>query len=124
MNATMTMKFLLTAIPLLTTAISAFTIPSTRINSNRIIIHKNQSPLISPSRTTTNLKMSEEAAAATTQPDVSSYMAGPTPDGTEDFIMQQTMMRVKDPKKSLDFYCNVLGMKLIHYSEVSTENNA
>ena len=26
-------------------------------------------------------------------------------------------MRVKDPKKSLDFYCNVLGFKLIHYSE-------
>ena len=51
--------------------------------------------------------------------DVSSYMAGPTPEGTEDYIMQQTMFRVKDPKKSLDFYCDVLGFKLIHYSEVS-----
>lgn len=50
-------------------------------------------------------------------PDVSAYMAGPTPKGTEDFIMQQTMFRVKDPKKSLDFYCNVLGFKLVSYSE-------
>lgn len=49
--------------------------------------------------------------------DVSSFMTGPTPEGTEDYVMQQTMMRVKDPKKSLDFYCNVLGFKLIHYSE-------
>ena len=32
--------------------------------------------------------------------------------------MQQTMMRVKDPVKSLEFYCNVLGFRLIHYSEV------
>ncbi|KAL9178797.1 hypothetical protein ACHAXT_003928 [Thalassiosira profunda] len=52
------------------------------------------------------------------QLDVSSYMSpGAPPAGTEDFIMQQTMVRVKDPKKSLDFYCNVLGFKLIHFSE-------
>lgn len=32
--------------------------------------------------------------------------------------MQQTMVRVKDPKVSLDFYCNVLGFKLIMYKEI------
>ena len=32
---------------------------------------------------------------------------------TQDFVMQQTMLRIKDPKPSLDFYQNVLGMKLL-----------
>ena len=31
--------------------------------------------------------------------------------------MQQTMIRVKDPIASLNFYCNVLGFKLLMYSE-------
>ena len=38
-------------------------------------------------------------------------------EGTENYIMQQTMVRVKDPKASLDFYCNVLGFKLLMYRE-------
>ena len=32
---------------------------------------------------------------------------------TKDFIMQQTMLRIKDPKASLDFYIKVLGFHLI-----------
>lgn len=31
--------------------------------------------------------------------------------------MQQTMYRVKDPIKSLEFYCDILGFKLIMYKE-------
>lgn len=51
------------------------------------------------------------------QPDVSQFMTGDRPAETKDYIMQQTMLRVKDPMASLNFYCNVLGFKLVMYSE-------
>ena len=37
----------------------------------------------------------------------------PNAKGTEEYIMNQTMMRIKDPDISLDFYVNVLGMTLV-----------
>ena len=48
--------------------------------------------------------------------DVSSYLTTPKDESTKEFCMQQTMIRIKEPKRSLDFYCNTLGMHLIHYS--------
>ncbi|KAG7350017.1 lactoylglutathione lyase [Nitzschia inconspicua] len=74
--------------------------------------------------TSTRFNMSSSSAAANTQdqqkqyqPDVSQFMTGDRPAETKDYVMQQTMLRVKDPLKSLHFYCSVLGFKLVMYSE-------
>lgn len=32
---------------------------------------------------------------------------------TDDFVLTHTMLRIKDPKRALDFYCNVLGFRLV-----------
>ena len=55
--------------------------------------------------------------SASTSPDVSKYFTQPRPDATKDYVMQQTMIRVKDPVKSLEFYCDVLGFNLVMYRE-------
>ena len=41
-----------------------------------------------------------------------------TPDhDTQEFVLNHTMLRVKDPKKSLDFYTRIMGMKLIRKND-------
>jgi len=67
----------------------------------------------SPFGKTSTLNMS----TTSTTPDVSRFMSGDRPEGTKDYVMQQTMIRVKDPMKSLEFYCDALGFKLVMYRE-------
>ena len=41
-----------------------------------------------------------------------------TPDQeTKEFVLNHTMLRVKDPKKSLDFYTRVMGMRLVRKND-------
>jgi lactoylglutathione lyase len=60
--------------------------------------------------------MSSDATSAATVPfDTSEYETTPVEAATfaKDFVMQQTMMRIKEPKRSLDFYIRGLGMQLV-----------
>ena len=50
-------------------------------------------------------------------PDVTRFITQARPEATKQYVMQQTMVRVKDPVKSLEFYCDVLGFSLIMFKE-------
>tara|TARA_B110001452_G_scaffold266649_2_gene274094 strand:+ start:482 stop:1147 length:666 start_codon:yes stop_codon:yes gene_type:complete len=50
--------------------------------------------------------------------DPSKYYSHDTDAATKSFIMQQVMVRVKDPEASLKFYCEVLGMHLIMHRDL------
>mmetsp|Transcript_60051 Transcript_60051/g.176224 ORF Transcript_60051/g.176224 Transcript_60051/m.176224 type:complete len:206 (+) Transcript_60051:60-677(+) len=49
--------------------------------------------------------------------DVSEYYKKAPPAETKEYVMQQVMVRVKDPKASLDFYTEVLGFNLVMHRD-------
>ena len=51
--------------------------------------------------------------ASLTEAEIKDCLVSP-PEETKGFFFQQTMLRIKDPKRSLKFYSEVLGMRLLH----------
>ena len=49
--------------------------------------------------------------------DPARYFSLAPPAETRGYIMQQTMLRVKDPVRSLQFYCEVLGFHLVMHRD-------
>jgi lactoylglutathione lyase len=60
----------------------------------------------------------ETDRAAHRHGDVAPGAAGERDRATEGFVLNQTMLRIRDPQASLDFYTRILGMTLLRRIEV------
>ena len=75
-----------------------------------------QKTLDLPERTgyqTNHFSPDHSAEMALSEEDINSSLGEPD-QATKGFTFQQTMLRVKDPKVSLDFYTRIMGMRSVH----------
>ncbi|KAL1508602.1 hypothetical protein AB1Y20_004699 [Prymnesium parvum] len=74
-------------------------------------------PALAPARAVRRGTLRPPRVQMSSSPDVRRFLTKPRDQRTEGFLMQQTMLRVKDPVKSLEFYCDGLGFNLLMYRE-------
>ena len=94
---------------------ASLVLASTLLRSSRAFSARRAAPQITARRAApTTTRMASVPALFDPTP----FFATAQPPETKDFMMQQVMMRVKDPETSLKFYCDdVLGFRLVMFRD-------
>lgn len=91
---------------------ASLVLASTLLRSSRAFTARRAAPQITARRAAPTRMASAPALF-----DPTPFFATAQPPETKDFMMQQVMVRVKDPETSLKFYCEVLGFRLVMFRD-------